>query len=143
MACYVNPVPTFNLTQHLSPTNFRPAKATTPHAENAIRSVKVLIRMAVQYVLRDSTHQILGFTTISILKLWGELFNWAITVLDMRMSPHDPKKTRHAVLTDSIPNIQEIRMLPIFSVLLVRRNENATGNQIDLSINMDIILGHR
>jgi hypothetical protein len=28
MACYVNPVPTFNLTQHLSPTNFRPAKAT-------------------------------------------------------------------------------------------------------------------
>ncbi len=29
MACYVNPVPTFNLTQHLSPTNFRPAKATT------------------------------------------------------------------------------------------------------------------
>jgi hypothetical protein len=28
MACYVNPVPTFNLTQHLSPTDFRPAKAT-------------------------------------------------------------------------------------------------------------------
>ncbi len=28
MACYVNPVPTFNLTQHLSPTEFRPAKAT-------------------------------------------------------------------------------------------------------------------
>ncbi len=46
----------------------------------------------------------------------------------MRMSPHDPKKTRHAVLTGSIPNIQEIRMLPIFSVLLVRKNESATGN---------------
>ncbi len=28
MACYVNPAPTFNLTQHLSLTEFRPAKAT-------------------------------------------------------------------------------------------------------------------
>ncbi len=28
MACYVNPVPTFSITQHLSPTEFRPAKAT-------------------------------------------------------------------------------------------------------------------
>jgi hypothetical protein len=28
MARYVNPVPTFNLTQHLSPTKFRLAKAT-------------------------------------------------------------------------------------------------------------------
>ncbi len=32
MACYVNPVPTFKLTQHLSPTDFRPAKAT-PRAQ--------------------------------------------------------------------------------------------------------------
>jgi hypothetical protein len=30
MACYVNPVPTFNLTQRLLPTEFRPAKATPP-----------------------------------------------------------------------------------------------------------------
>ncbi len=28
MECYVNPVPTFNLTQHLSPTKFQLAKAT-------------------------------------------------------------------------------------------------------------------
>jgi hypothetical protein len=27
VACYVNPVPTFNLTQYLSPTEFRPEKS--------------------------------------------------------------------------------------------------------------------
>ncbi len=37
MAGYVNPVPTFNLTQLLSPTEFRPAKATVITLQIACR----------------------------------------------------------------------------------------------------------
>jgi hypothetical protein len=104
----------------------------TPVVEVAIRHVGELVRMAVQYVLRDNTFNHLGFDKVSILKLWGELVYWAIVVINLRTSPNDKTKTRYEVFTGSKPNVQQIRMLPIFAVILVHRDINV-GNRFENS----------
>jgi len=96
--------------------------------ENIIRSIKVLIRVAIQYVMRNTNIQHLQYTPVQLLRLWGELFYWSMTVLNLRISPHSSTQSAYEMFTGEKPNIQDIRILPIFATLLVYRTEAADGN---------------
>jgi hypothetical protein len=67
------------------------------------------------YVLKNPNFESSGFTKIQVLKLWGEIFYWAITVINLRECPRVKGKSRYEVFMKKRPNIQEIRLLPIFS----------------------------
>ena len=54
-----------------------------------------------------------------IYKLWAEIANWAIAVLNQRVCPHDPTRSVEEVFTGKKVNLQNNRMLPIFSHILV------------------------
>ena len=90
----------------------------TPTVENVIKLIKARKRMAINYILRNPNFQYLQFNKEQILQLWGELFYWAITVINLSASPHVPTKTRYEVFLGKRPNIQEIRLLPIFSIVM-------------------------
>lgn len=94
----------------------------TPHAERVVQVVKNLIRQATLYLLMNPNIKQLGYTRQDVLKLWGEAFNWAMAVIPMRDSPHNPKVSRFFLFYSRVPNIQEIRLLPMFSILLVYRH---------------------
>lgn len=94
----------------------------TPHAERVIQVVSNMIRQATHYLLMNPNVKFLGYTRQDILKLWGELFNWTQAVIPMRDSPKNIKVSRYELFYGRVPNVQETRLLPIFSVLLVYRH---------------------
>ena len=94
----------------------------TQTIEGMIRPVRNLMRMAMQYILRNPNLPQLGFTKEQILKLWGEIFYWAIDVMNMKLCKKEPTKTRWEVFKKRIPNVQEIRFLPIFAFVMVLRH---------------------
>jgi hypothetical protein len=92
----------------------------TEFAENAIKNVKQLMRLAYAYLL--SNNQVMEFfkwKKQEYLKLWGEVFLWAVLMLNLRKSYGDSSKTRYEAFLGVRPNVQEIRVLPIGSVLIV------------------------
>lgn len=93
----------------------------TPRVENVIKPIMTRIRMATQYILRNPNFHQLGFTEEHVLRLWGELFNWAKLTLNLTESSNVPGKTKQEVFLGQVPNIQEIRLLPIFAILMVYR----------------------
>ena len=96
----------------------------TPRIEEVILRIKQLVRMGIQYIMRNPNLpaiSALGFTKRVILKLWGELVYWAAMVINLRTCPNDKKKTKYEVFYGRKPNINKIRMLPIMSVLMVLR----------------------
>jgi hypothetical protein len=122
---YTNEVQQYLLEQKIKSITAEPYNHSngTPHVEHAIREVGTLIRMAIQYVLRDGVYLKLGFTKRCILQLWGEIANWATVVLNLRTCVNDKTKSKYEVFTGIKPNVQQIRMLPIFAVVLVLRQE--------------------
>lgn len=94
----------------------------TPHAERVIQVVKNMIRQATLYLLMSPNIKQLGYTRQDILRLWGEAFYWAMAVIPMRDSPHNPDVSRFYLFYLRIPNIQELRLLPMFAILLVYRH---------------------
>ena len=52
----------------------------TPHIEHLGRQLKELERFGVLYVLRNPNFSKFKFTKVQILKLWGELFYWALFI---------------------------------------------------------------
>jgi hypothetical protein len=77
--------------------------------------------MAYEYVLQNQNIRCLGFTTLQLLQLWGEIFHWTILVENLKICPHVKGKTAHEVWTGTPPHIQTLRLLPIFSVVKVYR----------------------
>ena len=98
----------------------------TPKVERMIQTIKNRMRMAFQYGLSNQNIERLGYSRIGMMKLWGEVFMWAIEVENMRRSRENSRKSKWEVFTGRIPNIQERRMLPIFSVIKVHRVEGKT-----------------
>ena len=72
------------------------------------------------YAMSNSNIFELGYTEEQILKFWGEIFYWAVLVLNFGPSHCDIKRTRWEVFNGTAPNMQTIRLLPIFSILLVQ-----------------------
>ena len=64
----------------------------------------------------------MGFTKEQVLKLWGEIFYWSLTAQNLKQCKHENKKTRWEVFKKTVPNVQEIRMLPIFAFVMVLRH---------------------
>ncbi len=93
----------------------------TPTVEQTIRRLKELINVAISFILRNPVFPLLGFTELQIKQLWGELLMWATVMINLKPCPHDKTKTRYEVFYKKKPNIQNIRILPIFSVVLVPR----------------------
>jgi hypothetical protein len=91
----------------------------TPRAEVNIKLLKMKMRMAYRYIESNSYVDKLPFSRLNILQLWGEVFHWALFVMNMHPSPANPSMTRSEAFTGVKPNMQQTRMLPIFCVVLV------------------------
>jgi hypothetical protein len=96
----------------------------TPHLDADIKQIHQLIRFAFLYILRNPNLKHLKFTRIQILKLWGELFYWALTVINLKESPLNPGITRYEAFHHVVPDLRKIRLLPIFAILYVLRHKN-------------------
>jgi len=94
----------------------------TPHIEKTLRPIQELIRFAMLYVLRNPNFKHFGFSRTQILKLWGEIFYWAIVIINLKPSYHNPTITKHEHFTGQKPDLRAIRLLPIFSSLYVLRH---------------------
>ena len=106
----------------------------TGSVEIEIQMIKKLIRMAVTLILRNPNFYVLGLKPITIFKLWGEFFLWAISVINLKPCPRFQMKSRYEVYHGIIPNMQDIRLLPIGCVLIVVRNpaiKNTAGVKYD------------
>ena len=91
----------------------------TSQAESSVRYIRRLMRMAFAYAKTNKALKHLGFTEIDIERCWGEIFYWSIVLLLIRPAWHDSTITRYEAATGRRFNIQTIRLLPIFSCLLV------------------------
>ncbi len=97
------------------------------HSERAIRTIKELIRFAVIYLLSNPNFSHLGFAKKQIFQLWSELFNWSIWVMRLKRSTKDKTKSKFEVYHGSKPDFWRIRLLPIFAIVQVER-QNARNN---------------
>lgn len=89
--------------------------------EVTIRLIKQMIRLATVYILTNENFDKFGFDRVDIFRMWGELFHWAIAVINLKPSPMNPSKTRYEMFYKKEPNMQNIRLLPIFSCVQVYR----------------------
>ena len=94
----------------------------TPYIEHVIRQIKELQRFAMLYILRNPNFKHFQFTRIQILKLWGELFYWAIVIINLKPAFNDPTITKYQAYHGRKPDLRATRLLPIFSVLYVYRH---------------------
>ena len=108
----------------------------TGTVEVVIGMIKRLIRLAVTLILRNPNMNVTGFSTNNILKLWGEYFHWAIAVINMKPSPHDSTRSRFEVFKKMKPNMQNIRLLPISSIVMAWRSKSVKGSQSNQSANL-------
>ena len=99
----------------------------TGTVENAIGIIKRLIALAVTIILRNPNLSVTGFTKIQVLKLWGEFFSWAITVINLKPCPHDSTRSRYEVFMKKKPNMQNIRILPIGAIVMAYRRNGLKG----------------
>ena len=98
----------------------------TQNVERTIRAIKELMVMAFLYIFHNPNFPYLGYTKRQILQLWGEIVQWSIVIINLKAHPKLPNETRYSAYHGVVPNIQDIRLLPIFSVLSVQRHqENA------------------
>lgn len=91
-----------------------------------------LQRFAMLYILNNPNFKSFGFTKLQILKLWGDIFYWAITILNLKPCIAVPGKTKYEVFCKQKPDLRIIRLLPIFaSIQVLRRTPqeelNSTG----------------
>jgi hypothetical protein len=91
----------------------------TQHVENMVKLVKQQMRMAYRYVESNENINNLKFTKLDILRMWGEIFHWACSTINLWPCPNDKTKSREEKFSGSQPNIQSWRLLPIFSTALV------------------------
>lgn len=95
--------------------------------ERTIRSIKELVRLAIQLVINNPNLPPLGFTEEQLLRCWGEFVHWATVVHNMKPSRNDKTKSRHEVVLGRKPNMQNIHLLPKGSVKLINREPTSTS----------------
>ena len=97
--------------------------------ERIIRALKESILMAIMYILNNPNFRLIGFTQHEIFQLWGELFNWAIIMWNLKTCPSNSTVTKWEIYHGFKPDLRTIRLLPIFSVLYVLRSSK-TNNPV-------------
>ena len=93
-----------------------------PYIEHVICQIKELQRFAVLYILRNPNFKNLKFTRIQILKLWDELYYWALVIINLKPEFNISRITKYEAYHQKKPDLRMIRLLPIFSVLYVYRH---------------------
>jgi len=91
--------------------------------EVCVRYIKEKMRLAYNYVMSNPNVFKIGFEENDILRLWGEVFHWAVFVYSLGPSYRDKTKSKFEDFLGYAPNIQELRLFPIFAVLLVHTGE--------------------
>jgi hypothetical protein len=111
----------------------------TAFIENMVKLIKQLMRQAYRYVEMNVNIKKLAFKELDILKLWGEIFHWAVNVINLYPSPRVEGMTREEAFSGVQPNIQQTRLLPIFSTVLVwkgvpkrRQRKSGKGKEKEL-----------
>jgi hypothetical protein len=84
----------------------------TPYIEHLGRQLKELERFGVLYVLRNPNFSKFKFIKVQILKLWGELFYWALFIINLKPAYNDPTKTRWEAYLGYKPDLRILRLLP-------------------------------
>ena len=101
----------------------------TCHIERVIRTVQELMRFAMLYVLNNPNFVSFGFTKKQILKCWGNIFLWAIQLINLKPCVQVPSKTKYEVYHAVKPDLRALRILPIFcSLYVLRRSANKELN---------------
>ena len=88
------------------------------YVENGNKLVKQKMRLFYQFAFGNPNIEQLGWTVLLLSKLWGEAFFSALYSLNLTECPHVPGKSRYEVFMRAKPDLQQIRMLPIFSVVM-------------------------
>lgn len=91
--------------------------------ENIIRWIRRKMRLGMIYVLSNPNVEELDYSEDELLKFWGEIFLWAVLMMNFGPSYNNKKITRWEAFMGHAPNMQTIRLLPIFSIVLVRTKE--------------------
>lgn len=104
----------------------------TPMVESEIKWIKRVHDIAYAYADANWNQlKHLGFTKTDLYQLWGEVFHWAINVRNCFMCRREPSVTKHEVFYRNkgygAPNIQRIRLFPIFSVVMVLMDSPTQG----------------
>lgn len=90
--------------------------------ENAGKNIKQLMRMAITYLMTNKyVMDYFKWKPTQYLQLWGEAVHWAALVLSLRPCLRDPTISRYQAFMHVTPNVQDIRLLPIFCVVMVLR----------------------
>ena len=84
----------------------RKAERSLPHnharitgcVEIEIQLIKQIVRLGMILILRNPNFPILGFTVIEVYKLWGEMFQTALVVINLKPCQMIPEKTRWCTL---------------------------------------------
>ena len=81
---------------------------------------------------------------LQIFKLCGELFYWALVVINLKPAFNDPAITKYQAYYQKKPDLRMIRLLPIFSVLLYvyRHAANAELNSQHDFWQLGLYVGH-
>ena len=95
--------------------------------ERIVRAIKELILLAIMYILNNPNFNLIGFTQHEIFQLWGELFNWAIVIWNLKICPNNTSVTKWEVYHKRRPDLRTIRLLPIMSVLYVIRTSKVNS----------------
>jgi hypothetical protein len=87
--------------------------------ENGIMLVKQRTRGCFRFVFANPHVFEMGWTVPYLCKLWGEAFHNAVNAINLTESPRNPGKSRWEVFLGEKPDMQQIRMLPMFAVVQV------------------------
>jgi hypothetical protein len=85
--------------------------------ENAIMLVKQKMRSSYRFVFANPQVFKIGWTVETLSMLWGEATSNSINAINMTQSPGDENKSRIEVFMNVKPDVQQMRMFPMFSIV--------------------------
>lgn len=92
----------------------------TPTVENAGRLVKSIMRLGLTYGLSNPNVNVTKFSEIDVKRFWGEAMIWSVYCVNLQPSKGS-NITKYESFRMKKPNIQEMRLLPMFAVVMIDR----------------------
>ena len=90
--------------------------------ENTIRQIKRLMRVAFAYMLQNPNVKLLGWEQNDLLKLWLEVFFWAIVIINLRECKSVAGVCRYEIFFNERFNMQRVRLYPFGAIVLAKRH---------------------
>ena len=102
----------------------------TANIEGGIRLIRALMRIAFVYIFRNPNLMVTSFTKIEIQKLQGEVFFWALSIINRKPVPSFPTISRYESFHGIKPNLQDYLVLPILCFVLIYRTTSEADSNI-------------